>query len=215
MSRRKFTVGCIDADGICTSQTPAGAGNLILNGALTSIKPDTGAREWIADAPRLVTITSAGNDTGKNFTITGIAAGIATSETLAGANATAKAFVTVWDKIISISVDAATAGAVTVGTTAVVQTPWYPTDIMQVPFNASIFVMLTSATVVYSVQHTPDDVQDLSVTPRTLPNSDLTSKTANGDTNYFVPVSAVRCSMTGFTAGSLDFIVEQAGPAGS
>lgn len=215
MLREQITVGCIDADGICASQTPAGAGNLILNGALTRINGESGKRDWLADVPRVVAITSAADDTGKNFTITGEnSLGTATTETKAGVNGGAQTFATVWKRINNIAVDAATAGAVTVGTTATVQTQAVPVDIMSNPIDIGIKVdVADTPTVTYSVQHTADNIFDPSATITWTDNDTLTGiVSTDGDANYVAGITATRCSMTSFTAGSLRFTVIQAGP---
>ena len=99
-----------DADGVCASQTPSGAGDLAINGALAS----AGAVTF--DVPRQVTISGTGSESGKTFTITGTdETGAVSSESIAGPNnntvSTTKYFATV----TQVSVDAATAAAVTVG----------------------------------------------------------------------------------------------------
>lgn len=106
------------ANNICTSQTPSGAGNLTLNGSLVVsgvalISPS------YTSINRRVYITSAGNDSGVTFTVTGTywtPQGFwGQTETITGANAskvsTTKAFATV----TSIAISGAAAGAVTVG----------------------------------------------------------------------------------------------------
>ena len=54
----------LDADSISQSQTPSGAGNLTINGA----KASGGVATF--DSARQVTITSAGNDSARTFTVT-------------------------------------------------------------------------------------------------------------------------------------------------
>ena len=54
-----------DTDGVCASQTPGSATNMTINGALA----DSGSVTF--DQPRNLTIASAGDDSGKTFTVTG------------------------------------------------------------------------------------------------------------------------------------------------
>lgn len=98
-----------DQDGFAASQTPVAAGNLTLNGALTS----GGAYSGLG---RIVTITSAADDSGRTFTVTGTARDGSTSEDITGANAGTATGTQFWTSITSIAVDAATAGAVQAGT---------------------------------------------------------------------------------------------------
>jgi hypothetical protein len=72
-----------DADGVCASQTPSGAGNLTINGALA----DSGAVTF--DQPRQITVTGGSDESGKTFTVTGTdETGTAASEVITGPNAT-------------------------------------------------------------------------------------------------------------------------------
>tara|TARA_R110001592_G_scaffold109278_1_gene304922 strand:+ start:302 stop:922 length:621 start_codon:yes stop_codon:yes gene_type:complete len=105
-------IAAVDADGVSTSQTPSGAGNLTITGALAS-----GGEATLVPA-RNVTVTSGGSsETGKNFTITGTDVnGNAVSEVIAGPGSSATVSTTKIFKVVTqVYVDAATAGAVTVG----------------------------------------------------------------------------------------------------
>lgn len=102
-----------DADGVCASQTPGGAGNLTINGALASGGTVT------FDEPRQVTIAGTGNEAGKTFTITGTdETGAAASEAIAGPNNSTVTTTTYFATVTQVAVDAGTAAAVTVGSSA-------------------------------------------------------------------------------------------------
>lgn len=128
------------ANDICLSQTPAGAGNLTLNGSIctTNLPAPFGANAQAAGAsaiayiiptfggPRYIYITCAGNESGRTFTVTGtvqspttFGPGVVVTETITGANASTVSSVKQYSTIISIAVDAATAGAITVGVNGV------------------------------------------------------------------------------------------------
>jgi hypothetical protein len=102
----------VDADGIAQSQTPSGAGNFTLNGALTS-----GGVYTSADgAARQLSFTSASNESGDTYTVTGTDAdGRAQTEAVTGPNATtvesSKYFLTV----TQIATSGAATGAITIG----------------------------------------------------------------------------------------------------
>lgn len=102
----------VDTDGIAQSQTPSGAGNFTLNGALTSggvyTSADGGARQ--------LSFTGGSDESGDTYTITGTDAdGRAQTESLSGPNATtvesSKYFLTV----TQIATDGAATGALTIG----------------------------------------------------------------------------------------------------
>ena len=101
-----------DADGIAQSQTPAGAGNFTLNGTLTSggvyTNADGGARK--------ITFTSANNESGDTYTITGTDAdNRAQTETIAGPNTTTITSSKFWKTITQIATNGAASGAITIG----------------------------------------------------------------------------------------------------
>lgn len=101
-----------DADGVCQSQTPAAGGvqNLTINGALSS----GGVATFVA--ARLITITSAGADSGRTFTVTGTDVnGFAQTEAITGPATTTVTGTKYFRTVTQVSVDANTAGAITVG----------------------------------------------------------------------------------------------------
>lgn len=121
-----------DDNGIVESQTPAGAGQLALNGALTDFSAtNIAAAQAVAGAGDLtltksptylagnqyVVITSAGNDTGITFTIVGLAVGnVGVTETITGANTGFVVSTKQYSQIVSITASGAAAGNVSVGT---------------------------------------------------------------------------------------------------
>lgn len=121
-----------DDNGIVEAQTPAGAGELILNGALTDFSVDSiAAAQTLAAAGDLgltdtrvylagnqyVVISAIGDETGVNFTITGVAEGnVGVTEVIAGPNAGSIVSAKQYSQIISIAADGATSDDVEVGT---------------------------------------------------------------------------------------------------
>lgn len=145
-------VTALDADGIAQSQTPSGGGeqSLTLNGAAVV----TGVA--YLGYRRTVTVTSAADDSGRTFTVTGTDAnGTTITEAITGANATvatgAKEFLTV----TGVTTDDNTAGAITVGFTAantdtVIATITMPSTLLQnhfsLPYDAECRFGLTVVT---------------------------------------------------------------------
>jgi len=109
------TVVANDPDGVCASQTPSGAGNLTINGALAvsgSVNFSTAASEQ----PRKVTITASTNESARTFTITGTDInGAALIQNVTGPNNTTVSSTSHFTTVTQIAVDAATSGAITVG----------------------------------------------------------------------------------------------------
>lgn len=140
-----------DTDYLALSQTPAGAGFLTL--AESTITP-----------PRYVTITSAGNDSGRTFTIVGVGPnGENQTENLTGANVATATSTKTFAFVESIFVDAATAGAVEAGVTQSGYSQWIPMDIYT--RNQVITASATvSGTINYSLEYTNEDPFDHSFT---------------------------------------------------
>jgi hypothetical protein len=101
-----------DADGVCQSQTPAAGGEqaLTINGALSS----GGVATFVA--ARLITITSAGADSGRTFTVTGTDVnGNVQTESITGPATTTVTGTKYFRTVTEVLVDENTAGAITVG----------------------------------------------------------------------------------------------------
>ena len=179
------------ANAICLSQTPAGAGALTLNGALV-----TGGVA-ILDTARRVLITCAANETGDTFTITGTGVtGQTQSETIAGPNATTAQSVLDYKTVTSITISAAAAGAITIGTSGVASSQWVRLDGWALPQTS--IQCTASGTVNYTVQQTLDDPDSpTNPVPAALttwvnhPDINLVSATTTVQGNYgYVPMFA-------------------------
>tara|TARA_R100000808_G_C2135453_1_gene143844 strand:- start:144 stop:758 length:615 start_codon:yes stop_codon:yes gene_type:complete len=103
----------LDADGISTAATLSGSGNLTINGALAS------GGSCTFDAGRIVTILSAGDDSGDTFTVTGTDVnGDAQTEDITGANAGTATGTKYFKTVTQIATDGASAGDVSAGVNA-------------------------------------------------------------------------------------------------
>lgn len=112
-------VGSFTANSVCASQTPGGAGALVLNGTLASSVPTGTAIAYLPQASR-VYITGGSDESGKTFVVLGYRSGpaggpFAVTETITGPNASTVSSQNQYDQIISITASAGTAGAITVG----------------------------------------------------------------------------------------------------
>jgi len=149
-----------DNDGICASQSPSGAGNLTINGALASSGSVT------LTTPRAITITKDNTaDIGRSFVITGTDSSnqaqtetITTMESLSTSAEGVKLFKT----ITQVAVDAAMTGNVVVGISNLISTYgngfsgatvysnyWYgATGTQTDPGNADVFITWATANIV-------------------------------------------------------------------
>lgn len=179
------------ANAICLSQTPAAAGALVLNGATVSGGVAT------LDNARRVLITCVGNESAKTFTLTGTSYnGKVQSETLTGPNATTVQSALDYKTVTSITISAAAAGAITVGTSAVASSRWLRLDNWAFP-QVAIQCDVTG-TVNYTVQQTLDDPNNetLFMSPAMVnwinhPDSNLVGATTTVQGNYgYAPIYA-------------------------
>lgn len=199
-----IALAAADADGVCASQTPVGAGALTLDGALVSAGV---AVLGTGQVQRQVLITAAADESGRVFTVVGTSSsGVIITETIAGPNATTVAGTLDYADITSVSVDAATAGAIEVGTNGVGSTSWFPMDVHRNPFNAGFSCDVTG-TVNFTVQHTFEDVLRAAAgtVHKAYDHASVAAATADADGNYAFAVMAVRIlinSGTGTVAGA-------------
>lgn len=192
------------ANNIATSQSLAGAGALTLNGSTVVAGVAT------LDAPRRVIITSAGNDSGITFTVTGAARsqqnGSVQSETITGGNVAAATTTQDFATVTGITASGATASTVTVGTDGTGSGPWVPWDRQVVDFQVSVVGFVLSGTPTWGIEYTYDDVFGLWLPPgvlypRPIALSTVTGKTTTADGAITFTVVASRLTLT--AAGSV------------
>ena len=220
------------ANAICLAQQPAGAGALVLNGSTVSagvaqLGPTMPNVVPAYMAQRRIIITSTGADSARVFTVTGIRAQQSAgqnnpptvTETITGVTATPVQSVQDYASVSSITVDAATAGNITVGTNSVASTPWQQPDneLVDVSVNISFGVFLASGSETYGIEHhfdRPFPGPDWVMSPDVFPHSSVgPGQTASHDGNYAFPVWGFRLSSTVGT-GTLNFHWGQAGVVG-
>lgn len=176
------TVSSVKKYNTITSITISGASA----GALT-----VGTYEALTlDTGRRVLFTSAGNDSGISFGLTGTDwNGNPVSETVAGANATTASSVLDYNTITNITTTGAIATTVTVGTSGVAGSPWIDFDELATQGPVSIQVSVTG-TINFTVQQTlmsttnADAVAKSAVVWVNHPDSALTAATATAQGNY-------------------------------
>lgn len=143
------------ANNIALSQSAAAAGLLTINGSAA-----TGGVATL-DVQRKVLITSAGNDSGITFTVTGTNNdNNLFSETVTGGNAVAVPTTQDFKTVTSVRASAATASTVTVGTNGVASSKWFPNDVGRNPTNIGMFFRVVG-TVNYTLELTQDDPNNI------------------------------------------------------
>jgi hypothetical protein len=183
------------ANGISTSQTPGGAGNLTITGSLAAL----GVANLVT--AQRVFIASAGADSARVFTVFGTDRnGNVITEVVTGV-ATPTPVHTVQDflTVTRIAVDAATAGAITAGTGAFGSSPWQVCDFLQHSWGLGGGVTSPGGTT-YAIEITFDDPNKIG--PNLAPAPQQFSMNANG----FVPPKAwTHATLNGTTSGDNQF----------
>lgn len=201
-------------NGIAQAQALPGASGL--NAVLNGSKVVAGVA--VLDAPRRVVVTSAGDDSGITFTVTGTRgtwwAQQTITETFAGANGAAVStqdFLTV----TSFSSSAATASTIQVGTNGTGSGPWVVWDRYTDDFAVSMVGNIVSGAPAWGVDYTYDDVFGLwlpaNVTfPRSLPFIELQGLLVAADASLTNGgVKATRLTLT--AVGSAQLTQQQQG----
>lgn len=220
------------ANAIALSQSPGAAGNLTINGGSASGGVAT------LDSNRQVRFTFAADETGKTFVVYGTqdANGSTTTiqETVLGTASTADTTQS-FKTVTRISIDAASTGALTVGTNTVGATSWLIQNWDIAPFQLAIAVLVTG-TVNYTIQHTYEDPSgqfpnpapatdgyvnpnaptpgQITKFPTSFNHDVLYDQSITNQGSYLSPVAAVRLQINSGT-GTAQLILLQAGIAGN
>lgn len=181
---------------IAQVQSLGAAGSMVLNGSV--IQPQSITINQTAVFPgfnRLVTLTSANNNAGVNFTINGYLNGIAVTETIAGPNANTVASAQLYDQVTSITTNGAI-NAVSAGIGNTGNTSWFTCDQYRDVFNLGIQVQVSAGTITYSFQVTEDNVQTIATPLTFTPIVAMTAATTNQLANYTNPIRYCRVNIS-------------------
>jgi hypothetical protein len=197
-----------DADGICQSQTPSGAGDLTINGALAS-----GGVATLTDAgaARQVLVTTVANESGDTYTIYGTDAnGNSISEQMTGPNNTTGVTTQFFRTVTRVATSGAATGAITVGTNSVGASRIIALD--QWASGSTALQVDVLGTANFTVEQTLDDI--LTVDPELVewidhPDADFVNATASTQGNYAYAPAYARLKINSGT-GTVTFIVRQA-----
>lgn len=204
-----FTFPAADDDGICAAQTVAGAGAIIINGALLdaatfNLQPSVRQVD-LPGIQRVVSLTSTGNLSAANITITGTkVSGAAVTETRAGPNNNTVETTAEFHTITSVTTDAAIGTAIKVGTGSTGVTNWLMTNSNVSPFAVTVAVTIVATSSV-TVQDTPDDVIT-NTSPTVYNHPTLSTIAASAESNYAYPARFIRGKMVS-SSGSGSFVL--------
>jgi hypothetical protein len=210
MRYNPITVGPLitaSATKISASHTYGAAGDLTLDGAAVT------AGVAYLDKARRVLISCAGDDSATTFTIYGTnAQGHAISEALLGASAGSSVYsVLDYLTVTQITISAASAGAVTVGTNTIASS--IPVFLDHYGYAQTAIQVTVTGTVNYTVQQTLDDpnrTDPALVTWINHSDVNFVAATATVQGNYAYPPRCTRVTLNSGT-GSVKMTVIQSG----
>jgi hypothetical protein len=202
-----FTMAALDADGISLSQTPGGAGNLTITGALATAGVAT------MDVARRVAFTFAGDDSARTFTITGTDRyGNAMTEAVTGGDTEVIESKRDFKTVSQIAVDAATAAALTVGTNGSASTQWIPLDYHLGDQRLSWSAKESAGAVLgFAIETTMEDLLRTS----TPCEAEVHNTNTGGAGEIDYPVTGIRGLIQNFTSGTVTFRFIQSGISGA
>jgi len=149
----------LDLQAVCLNQTLGAAGNLIINGTLSTNPNLPNIRAEFPKICRQITLSSTGNLSGIQFTITGIGDnGYPKSVAIAGPNNnTVSTGAELFSIVNSISANAAVATNVRAGTGSVGATQWFLSDHYRAVNDLAVNVIVGANVINYTFQTTYDD----------------------------------------------------------
>lgn len=194
------TLATASTNDIFTNQTLLGAGEFTLNGSGVT------SGEWFSSdsVGHIVSFTSTANHSALTFTVTGFEdsnRNIAVTETISGPNNNTVSGSSYFSIITSISSDGAVGTNTSGGFAASSSTQRVPLNVYAAPFTTGIGVTITG-TINFTVQHSFDDPQDVTITPVWFDTLDMDNKTTNSNGNYLAGARITRVKINSYNAGA-------------
>lgn len=219
---RTYTFASASTAYVCALQTTAGSGSLTLNGTgvdATSTYLLNNPRMTLTGSgfERTISITSTGNISGVNFTITGKdIRGAAKTETRVGPNNNTVYTTAYFYEVDTITVDGAVATNTSVGIGTTGRSQWYIMDYNIAPTGIGIGITVSGTDLTWTLAQTTYNVQTAEPAANSIINNadtTLVSQTTSRQGNYLFPFGACRCNISASNSGSLVFNIYQAGIA--
>lgn len=202
-----FTLTAASANSVCLSQTPGGAGNLTINGALASGGVAT------MDVARHLSVASTANLSALTFTFTGTDRyGQALTEAIAGPNNGTVKTTRNFKTVTQIAISGAAGGALTVGTADEAETAWVPLDYTRKPYVMAAVQLSSGASLTWGIQWTNTPLESDGFQGHSAYAVDdalLTARTASGAGGTEAAATGIRMKITGFSSGTATFTVTQ------
>lgn len=193
-----LTMATADRNGICAAQTPVGAGNFTIDGALA-----TGGVATM-DVPRHVSFYSDGDESGDTYTITGTDRyGKALTETVTGPNTTTVYSTKNFKTITQVATSGAGTGNIEVGSGNQLESQLIPIDSYAEKISVAC-TLSVSASLTYNIYHTLSNIFASGFTEDdAVYHDNFGAFIANTDEVTDGPVTGVRIGVSSFSSGTL------------
>lgn len=212
-----YTFAAADTAYVCALQTTSGSGSLLINGTGSDKNfPNSFMTLTGSGFARPISLTSTGNISGVNFTITGTdIRGAALTETIAGPNNNTVHTTASFYTVTSVTVNGAVATNTSLGIYSTGISQWYCMDYLVTPSNIGLGVTAVSGTINWTVQQTTYNVQAAEPPAAAIlphPDSTLVAQTVSRQGNYDAPFNACQIVVNSSSAGgNLVINIYQAG----
>lgn len=212
-----YTFAAADTAYVCALQTIAQAGNLLINGTGSDQNwPGTIMRLTGSGFARPISLTSTGNLSSVNFTITGTdIRGAAISETIAGPNNNTVHTAALFYSVNQVAASAAVGTNVSLGIYSTGTSQWFCVDYLVTPVSIGLGIVVVSGTINWTVQQTTYNVQAAEPPAAAIlphPDTSLVTQVVTRQGEYDTPFGAFQLVVNSSSAGgNLVFNIYQAG----
>lgn len=210
----RYTFAGASTTYVATAQTLGAAGNMTLDGSGSQVSPTRRMTLTGSGFARTISLTSTGNISGVNFTITGTdIRGAALVEVLAGPNNNTVYSTGLFYTVTSIAANGAVGTATSAGIGTTGKSQWYKINYQITPVAIGLGVAVTG-TINWTIQQTTADVEASEPVAAEIishPDTNLVAQTVSRQGNYAFPFGATQMVINSSTTGSLTWDIYQAG----
>tara|TARA_R110000782_G_C14799199_1_gene411711 strand:- start:135 stop:782 length:648 start_codon:yes stop_codon:yes gene_type:complete len=196
----QYTPSPVSDNNVFLSQTVAGAGSIVINGAGST----DGVWESVDGLSHLISFTAGADASATTLTITGfvdVERRIPRTESIAAPNTTTISTTSYFTVITSITTDVGLTVATKGGIAQEARLPRTVLNYLASPVTVGIGVVITG-TIDYTVQHSFNNPQDIEDEPTWFPTLNMSAVTVNTDGNLAAGVSISTVSINTYTSGA-------------
>lgn len=206
MRATTYTFAAADTAYVCALQTRTGAGAFLINGTGSDQNfPNTIMRLTGSGFARPISLTSTGNISGVNFTITGTnIRGAVLTETIAGPNNNTVSTTANFYSVNSVTTSGTVSTNTSLGIFSTGVSQWFCTDYLVSPMLMGLGVTVVSGTINWTLQQTtynPQTAEPIAASILPYPDATLVSQTVTRQGNYDSPFGGCQVVVNSSSAG--------------